>query len=134
MESLQAHEPVEPPSEKNFAWTFFAVFALLAVYLGRHGNPAYFALMAPGIVLLAMGYLKPAWLVQPNTLWFRFGRIVHRMVSPVFLALLYLLAFVPTGLILRLMKKDVLRLKFDPGAPTYWTPRPKVDNSMTNQF
>jgi hypothetical protein len=134
METLQAHEPIEPPSEKNFAWTFFAIFALLAVYFGRQGNPACYGLFVPGFALLAMGYLRPAWLVLPNRLWFRFGRLLHRGVSPVFLTLLYLLAFVPTGLVLRLLKKDVLRLKFEPDAPTYWTRRPKIDNSMRDQF
>jgi hypothetical protein len=50
------------------------------------------------------------------------------------LALLFVVAVVPTGLVLRLLGKDPLRLRFDPAAPSYWQRRTAQPGPMSEQF
>jgi hypothetical protein len=134
MENVRSHQQAEPPSEKSFASIFSALLFLLAVYLGIVGSTAYFVLIVPAVFLFIIGYVRPSWLILPNRLWFRFGLLLQRLVSSLLLALFYLLAIVPTGLLLRLCRKDILHLSIDRKARSYWIERPKADNSMENQF
>jgi hypothetical protein len=63
--------------------------------------------------------------------------LLHHIVSPVALALVFYLAIMPTGLVMRLFGKDFLRLKRDPQAKSYWierTPPGPAPDSMKNQF
>ena len=47
----------------------------------------------------------------------------------VILGLVFILLFTPAGLIIRLLRKDPLKLRFDKTAPTYWHPRKATDSS-----
>lgn len=50
------------------------------------------------------------------------------VVSFVVLAVLYYLVLTPIGLLVRLVRRDPLHLRFDPGADTYWVRREHVDD------
>ena len=67
----------------------------------------------------------------------KFGELLHRIVSPIALGIVFYLAVLPTGLLLRLFGKDPLRLKIDRGAASYWIkrepPGPTAE-SLNNQF
>ena len=72
-----------------------------------------------------------------NQLWFRLGLALHRVVSPIVMLLIYYGAIVPLGLILQVGGKDLLRLKWEPDAPSYWIPRQPPGpprGSMSKQF
>ena len=66
----------------------------------------------------ALGY--PAALSGLNRLWHKFGLLLHKIVSPIVMALLFYGTVLPTGLIMRVLGKDVLRLERQPGAGSYW--------------
>jgi hypothetical protein len=88
-------------------------------------------------VFLALALLAPASLGPFNRIWAKFGQLLHRIVSPVALAILYYCVVTPTGLLLRLLGKDVLRLHFDKAAASYWIPRTPpgpAAESLKNQF
>ncbi len=48
------------------------------------------------------------------------------VISHIVLALLYFLALTPIGLTMRLLGRDPLSRKFEPGAESYWKPREKT--------
>jgi hypothetical protein len=51
--------------------------------------------------------------------------------------ILFFVVVMPTGLIIRLFRKDLLRLKRDRSAQTYWLPRSEsrsATESMRQQF
>ena len=58
-----------------------------------------------------------------NRIWLKFGLLLHRVVNPVIMALLFYGTVLPTGLIARAMGKDLLRLKREPNADSYWIVR-----------
>ncbi len=94
------------------------------------GVAAVLSLVFAGFALLAPVVLRPL-----NFLWFRFSLLVSKVMNPVILGLMFMVAIVPVGLIMRLMR-DPLRSRRT-GEPSYWIKRAPIDpeiNSMTNQF
>ena len=93
--------------------------------------------LAVAAVLLLVSFTVPRVLAPLNRLWFRFGMLLHHVMTPVILFLLYAVSVVPMGLLLRLFRKDLLRLRLDREARSYWIardpPGPAAD-SFKNQF
>ncbi len=52
-----------------------------------------------------------------------FGNFMHRFTNPLVFGLIYIVAIVPTSLALKLLGKDVLQLRFDSSATSYWQKR-----------
>jgi hypothetical protein len=50
--------------------------------------------------------------------------------SPVLMAVIYLVLFVPLALLFRLMGRDALRKRLDPAAATYWEEYPQVKEPL----
>ena len=122
-------------SERSFGLVFSAVFALTAFLPLWDGHPVRWWAAGVAAVLLGLALLAPRTLVLPNRLWTNFGELLHRIVSPVVMSLLFIVAVVPTAIMLRLMGRDPLRLKFDRKAMTYWQKRAPADSSsFTQQF
>ena len=132
------HGPArEGSSDRTFGLVFAGFFLVLGLVPWlKGGAPRFWALaVAGGIALVAMAF--PPLLAWPNWLWTKFGRVLHRITSPLAITAIYVVAIVPTGLLMRLLGKDPLRLKSDSTAETYWIPRvppARGDARMKNQF
>ncbi len=88
-------------------------------------------------MLLVVSLACPKILASANRLWMRFGLLLHRIMNPVVMGLIFFLTVTPTALIFRLLGKDPLRLKFDRDAKIYWidrTPLGPPPETMTQQF
>jgi hypothetical protein len=138
-ESLTSEEIVKPPSEKSFGITFAVVFGLIAAWLfWRKHVPIYSVLAAAAaIFFLAAGFLTPQLLRPINLVWLKFGLLLHKIVNPIVMGLLFYVVFTPMGFIIRLAGKDLLSLKRDSDAKSYWSQRQistEVETSMKNQF
>ena len=86
---------------------------------------------------LAAGFLTPGLLRPINLIWLKFGLLLHKIVNPIVMGLLFFVVFTPMGFIMRLAGKDLLSLKRDSTAASYWSPRQtttEVEASMKNQF
>jgi len=81
-----------------------------------------------------LAFLAPKILVLPNKLWFKFGLLIGSIVAPIVMALVYFFTVLPTGLIMRLLGKDLLKQKLDKNAKSYWVKRSEPMGSMKNQF
>jgi hypothetical protein len=73
----------------------------------------------------------PRLLSPLNRLWMALGRLLNRIVSPIVMMVLFLVAVVPTGIVLRLLGRDPLKLKFDRSAATYWQRRSEEQQSRS---
>jgi len=81
--------------------------------------------------------VRPTLLSGASKLWMKFSLMLSRIMNPLVIALMYYVVFVPVGLILRALGKDMLRLKADRNALSYWIPRTPPGpsrGSMDNQF
>lgn len=122
-------------SERSFGLVFSAVFALIAFLpLLDHESVRWWA-AGVAVVFLILAFAAPRVLAIPNMLWMKLGKLLHMIVSPLVMSALFIVAVIPTALILRLMGRDPLRLKLDKKAASYWQKRtPDESASFTQQF
>lgn len=125
------------PSNQKFGWLFALVCAVGAAYAYAKGYPlrvavlAVFAAAFAGVTVLAPGLLAPL-----NRIWYRFGLLLGKIVSPVVLGAIFFLVITPVSLATRLFGRDPLRLK-PRQAASYWidrTPPGPAAESFKNQF
>lgn len=135
-ESFDREETVGS-TDRGFGQVFAAVFALVGGIKLWIGNPWFWPWFVAAFLVLVVAYARPALLAPFNRLWTRFGLLLFRVVNPVVMGILFFLTVVPIGLIMRAAGKDMLRLRLDPAAGSYWIrrdpPGPAPD-SMKHQF
>ena len=134
MTEISRHVSTQQSSEKSFGIVFSIVFLTVALYplLNSEGFRIW-ALVVSAIFLL-LAYVAPKILSLPNKLWFKFGLLIGSIVSPIVITLIYFVTVLPTGLIMRLLGKDLLKQKLDKNAKSYWIERKQPMGSMKNQF
>ena len=125
---------IHPTSEKSFGIVFSAIFLIIALYPIVNSGDIYVWALIVSFIFIFLGYLAPKILILPNKLWFKFGILLSSIISPVFLSLLYIFLVLPTGIIMRLLRKNLLNLKFDKTKKSYWIERKEPMGSMRNQF
>ena len=137
-ENFHRQEEIRGSSDRSFGLVFAAVFALAAflpLLRSPHQPRWWAAVLAVAFALIAL--LWPKRLALLNRLWLKFGLLLHAVVSPVVLALLFYGAIVPIGLLKRMFGNDSLRLQIDRAADTYWIIRDSsasARSSMKQQF
>jgi hypothetical protein len=138
-EDLQERGDVKLPSERSFGITFAVVFTLFALWLyWRKGLPLEALLvLAAAVIFAILAYQSPLALRPLNRVWMKFGLLLHKIINPLVMGLLFFVVFTPTAIIMRLLRKDLLRLKKEPGVASYWIPRSvETDppSNMKNQY
>lgn len=130
-------EVVKISSERSFGFVFAGFFTIVAAfswYLGGHRWPYY---LAAGLAFLVVALVVPRVLAPLNKLWAKFGLLLHMIISPLILAMLFYVFITPIGFLMRLTGKDPMRRSFEPAAKSYWIdrdpPGPKPE-SFKNQF
>ena len=136
-ENLAREHDVAHSSDRAFGIVFTAVFAIIGCWpLISLGNLRWWAL-AIAVAFLVCALFRPSLLGPLNRLWAKFGLLLHRIVNPLIMGLIFYLTVLPTGIVMRLLGKDVLNLKWDSEADTYWVKRDPPgpsSESIKNQF
>ena len=136
-ESFARKAPVSSSSDRAFGLVFAVVFAIIGLWPWLFGGQIRAWSLVIGAALLGVAWLWPAVLAPLNRVWTRFGLLLHRIVSPVVLGVMFFVVITPMGLLMRILGKDPLRLRFDRDARSYWIerrpPGPAPD-SLNNQF
>jgi hypothetical protein len=110
-------------SDRAFGMTF-AVFCGVVALLQVRGNPhAALAWTAAGAVFLGVAFVRARWLHPLNVVWTKFGLLLHSIVNPLVLGVMYFGVLTPTALVMRLRGADPMRKHFEPESPSYWQPR-----------
>lgn len=136
-EDFSRSAEVKLGSERAFGIVFAVVFVLVAAMPIFNGEaPRWWAAFV-ALAFLLLAFAAPQVLKPLNLLWLRFGMLLHKVMNPLIMALLFFLTVTPIALLMRLAGKDPLRLKFDPQAKSYWIernpPGPEPE-SMRRQF
>jgi hypothetical protein len=136
-EFQRRNETVNSSSNRSFGFVFAAFFALLAALSLWHGTSRWPIWLGLACVSLALALFVPRWLAPLNWVWTKIGLLLHAIVSPIFLTLLFYGCIVPVGFLMRLSGKDPLRRKYEPEAASYWiirTPPGPTPQSFKDQF
>lgn len=125
-------------SDRSFGLVFATVFSLIGLYPLVHIlGPRWWSLALAAVFgLLALA--APQTLGPLNRTWLAFGRLLHRIVSPLVMGAVFFVAVTPTAIIMRLRGRELLSLKWRQDLPSYWIeretdPRP-LSESMKRQF
>jgi hypothetical protein len=124
-------------SERAFGVVMAVVFAIIGLFpLWGDGAVRLWALLIVAAFLF-FAVFWPVALKPLNIAWFRFGLLLHKVVNPLVMGLVFFTTLVPTALIMRLLGKDILKMRPDPSLKSYWIERsdggPKGE-TMRNQF
>ena len=128
---------IEAGSDKSFGVVFAVVFAIIGVFpMWGGGSPAYWAFGLSAVFLL-LALARPGTLKPLNRIWHLVGLGLSKVVNPLVLGFLFFVTITPMALVMRMMGKDPLRLKFDSAAESYWierTPAGPEPETMNRQF
>ena len=130
-----AREEVPPPSARSTGYVFAVVAAIVGAFFWDNLTVLGVCLGLSALLAL-VSWLRPAVLEPVNILWFRFSLLLYRIVNPIVMLLMYLVAIVPTGLIMQMLR-DPLRAKRAREGSSYWVERgaqATPESSMKNQF
>ncbi len=120
-------------SNKSFGIVFFIVFLLIAIYpLINNGELRIWSLVV-AIIFFILGLINSKVLTPLNKLWFRFGLLLGKIVSPLIMGIIFFFVVTPTAFIMRIIGKDLLNLKFN-NKKTYWIEKTGPKSKMKNQF
>lgn len=138
-EEFSERDDIKLPSEKSFGITFAVVFTLLTVWLYFRKHHADYAVITfiAAACFLAAAYLRPAILRPLNKVWMKFGLLLHKVINPIVMGLLFFLVFTPMALIMRMLGKDFLRMKRSKAEKSHWIVRTNeshAPSSMKDQY
>ena len=126
-------DDIKISSNRSFGIVFFVVFLLIALYpLTNEGEIRFWSVII-SLIFLILGLLNSKILAPLNKLWFKFGIFLGKMISPLIMGIIFFLVVTPIGLIMRLLGKDVLNLKYNDNQ-SYWIERNGPKSKMKNQF
>jgi len=120
-------------SNRSFGIVFFIFFFILFLYTFLTTNNAIYLFLIISFVFLFLGLLNSKILTPLNLMWFKLGLFLGKIVSPIVMGVIFFFVVTPTGIIMRLMGKDLLNLKNN-NSKTYWIKKNVLKNSMRNQF
>ena len=136
-ERLASDDETKGSSDRAFGLVFAAVFTIAGLWPLAAGGPVRIWALGLAAAFLAAVALRPKILAPLNRLWTRLGTFLHRISNFLVLALLFYLVITPTGLVVRLFGGDILKLRFDRGAQSYWIerrPPGPPPETIENQF
>ena len=124
---------VKISSNRSFGIVFFVVFLIIALYplLNNEGIRIWSIIIS--LVFLILGLINSKVLNPLNKLWFKFGILLGKIISPLIMGLIFFLVVTPIGILMRILGKDLLNLKYNANR-SYWIEKNEPKSKMKNQF
>lgn len=124
---------IKRSSNKNFGIVFFIVFILIALWplLSNETYRLWAVIIA--LIFLILGIMDSRLLTTLNILWFKFGLLLGKIVSPLVMVIIFFFVVTPIAILMRILKKDLLNLKYNNNS-TYWIVKNEPKSKMKNQF
>ena len=116
----------------TFGILFFIFFLIVGLYPLKSGGVIRVWSVVFSLVFLIITIIRPNLFTFLNKLWIQFGILLGKIISPIVMGLVFFLVVTPIGMLVRILKKDVMGLKR--GASSYWINREEKVQSMKKQF
>ena len=126
-------DEIKISSNRSFGLVFFIVFLLIALYPLLKDNDLRIWSLVISFIFLILGLINSKILTPLNRLWFKFGLLLGKFISPLIMGIIFFAVVTPIGIIMRLLKKDLLNLKYNE-KETYWIDKSGPKSKMKNQF
>ena len=126
-------DDIKISSNRSFGIVFFIVFLVIALYPLAHSEEIKVWSAIISLIFLVLGLFNSKILNPLNKLWFKFGIFLGKIISPLIMGIIFFLVVTPIGLIMRLLNKDLLNLRFNNNG-SYWIEKTEPKSKMKNQF
>ena len=120
-------------SNRSFGIVFSIIFLIIALWPLLNEQSLRTWSLIISLIFFFLGIINSKFLTPLNKIWFKFGIFLGKKLSPIVMGIVFFLVVTPTGLFMRLLKKDLLRLK-KTNDKTYWIEKEDIKSSMKNQF
>jgi len=137
LDSTDHEEDVKIGSDRSFGFVFAIFFLIVASVQFWTGHHSFWPWLFASGAFLLITLIVPRLLHPLNFVWFKFGILLHLIISPVILGLMFFVVFTPMSIVMRLLKKRPLNLQFDAQAKSYWIQRKPpgpLPETFKNQF
>ena len=131
---MPTNHKIKKSTNRSFGLVFFFVFLIIGFWpLLNQDSPRLWSLII-SLVFLILGLLNSKILSPLNSIWFKFGELLGLVVSPIVMAIIYFLVVTPTGIIMKILGKDLLKIKLNKNIKSYWIEKEKIKSKMRQQF
>ena len=120
-------------SNKSFGIVFFIVFFIIALFPLINNSEIRVWAVIISLIFLILGLINSKILTPLNKAWFKFGIFLGKIISPLIMGIIFFLVVTPIGLLMKMLKKDLLNLKFNKHK-SYWIEKSEPKSKMKNQF
>ena len=124
---------IKLPTNRNFGMVFSIVFLLISLWPLLSQNEIRIWSLAISGIFFILGIFNSKLLLPLNKIWFKFGMFLGNFIAPIVMGLVFFLVVTPTGLIMRLLGKDLLNLKKN-NKNSYWIEKDNSNSNLKNQF
>ena len=128
------NKKIEKSTNRSFGLVFFIVFLIIGLWPLANGGSVRFWSLIIALIFLFLGILNSKILTPLNVLWSKFGELLGIVIAPIVMGIIFFLVVTPTGLIMRMFGKDLLRNKFQINNESYWIKKEENKSSMKKQF
>ena len=130
---MQEKSKIKMGSNRSFGLVFFFIFVLIGLWPLKNGEDLRIYFILVSVIFLILGLINSKLLKPFNFLWFKFGLLIGRIISPIIMGIIYFFVVTPIGLLMKLFQKNLLNLK-KKKSNTYWIKKDNKNNKMKNQF
>ena len=127
------NKDIKISSNRSFGLVFFVLFLVIGLWPLINDNEIKIWSIVISVVFLVLGLLNSKLLLPLNKLWFKFGLLLGKTISPLVMVIIFFLVVTPIGYLMRMLKKDLLNLKFN-NEKSYWIEKNEPKSKMKNQF
>ena len=120
-------------SNRTFGILFFLVFLVIGIWPILNNEDLRWWSIIISLIFLFLGIINSKILTPFNKIWIKIGELLGRVIAPIVMAIIYFFIVTPMAILLKLLRKDLLKIKFSP-ATTYWIKRDKKFGTMKRQF
>jgi len=129
---MNFYKDIKRKDNITFGALFFVFFLVIGLYpLKTVGTVRIWSIVL-SLLFLIITIIRPNLFTFLNRLWIQFGILLGKIISPLVMGLVFFFVVTPIGILIRMLKKDVMGLKR--GAPSYWINRDDKAQSMKKQF
>ncbi len=124
----------EQTSVKSFGILFFIVFLLIGLWPKISGEELRLWSVITSFIFLILGLINSKILIPLNKYWIKLGELLGKIIAPIVMMIIYFAIVTPIALLLKIFKKDILKLRLDKKVDSYWIQKEKDLGPMKNQF
>ena len=122
---------------KNFGIMLCFILLLVALFPVTKGQSINWFILSISTLSLICAFFFQKLLEKPALLWFKLGSILHKVISPAIMLIVYITSIVLVAFFMKIIRRDGLDKKYNPKLQSYWIIRKssiKDNFNLNDQF